>query len=250
MKRKLDWLLKSNRADILLEDKELVVIDKPSGLLVLPDRYNRSLPNLYEILRKELGKVYVVHRIDKETSGVIAFAKSDESHRKLNQQFESRAVEKIYVAICEGNTTSNEGEINLPLAESANGIMLVNKKKGKEAVTNYTIVEHFQGYALVGAIPRTGRTHQIRVHLREIRLPILGDPLYGNGEPFFLSGVKANYKKEGEEKPLLNRTALHAAKLTFEHPASGEWLTCEAPLPKDMKTVLKYLRKFRAPVEA
>jgi len=250
MKRKLDWLLNSKDAGILFEDHDILVIDKPSGLLVLPDRYHRSLPNLYEILRQELGKVFVVHRIDKETSGIIVFAKNAESHKNLNAQFESRAVEKIYVAICKGSADSNEGEIDVPLAESAEGIMMARKKNGKEAVTSYTVVEHFQGYALVGAIPRTGRTHQIRVHLREIGLPILGDPLYGNGEPFFLSGVKSNYRKEGEEKPLLNRTALHAAKLTFDHPLSAKRMIWEAPLPKDMKTVLKYLRKFRAAAEA
>ncbi|MBI4427723.1 MAG: RNA pseudouridine synthase [Ignavibacteriales bacterium] len=208
------------------------------------------MPNLYEILRGELGKVYVVHRIDKETSGVIAFAKTAKSHKKLDEEFKCRAVEKIYIAVCEGTIESKEGEIDLPLAESAEGVMYVMKKKGKEANTSYTIVEHFQGYVLVGAIPRTGRTHQIRVHLREIGLPILGDPLYGNGEPFYLSAVKVNYRKEGEEKPLLNRTALHAAKLTFEHPLSGGRVTCEAPLPKDMKTVVNYLRKFRSVGEA
>jgi len=246
MKRRLDWRLRSNGAEILVEDPELIVIDKPAHLLVLPDRYNRSLPNLFEILKKELGKVYVVHRIDKETSGVIVFAKTSEAHKALNHQFERKHVEKLYLAICEGTPSASDGEISLPLTESSNGIMRVGKKGGKESVTRYHILEEFQGYCFIELYPKTGRTHQIRIHLREIGLPILCDPLYGNGNPFFLSQVKERYKKAGEEKPLLSRTALHAAKIAFKHPATEQFIACEAPLPKDMRTTLNYLRKFRS----
>jgi 23S rRNA-/tRNA-specific pseudouridylate synthase len=124
--------------------------------------------------------------------------------------------------------------------------MKVDKKKGKEAVTEFSVLEQFQGYAFVEARPKTGRLHQIRVHLQAIGLPILGDNIYGRGEGFFLSQVKSGYKSAGDEKPLLSRTALHAASLTFHHPTTSESVTAQAKLPKDMNSVLKYLRKFRA----
>jgi 23S rRNA pseudouridine955/2504/2580 synthase/23S rRNA pseudouridine1911/1915/1917 synthase len=108
------------------------------------------------------------------------------------------------------------------------------------------VVELFKGYTLIELMPQTGRQHQIRVHLQALGTPIVGDPLYGDGKGFYLSAIKPGYKSEGEEKPLLNRTALHAASLTVDHPTTGERLTFTAPLPKDMSSVLKYLRKLRS----
>lgn len=247
VKRKLTWLLQSRGVGIVEEDDALMVLDKPSNFLVLPDRYNQSLPNLSTIIREELGEIFVVHRIDRETSGLIVFAKTVEAHASLNRQFEGREVEKIYHAIVLGMPSQNEGTINAPLSESARqkGIMRVDEKGGKEAVTEYKILEEFKGYAFVEARPKTGRTHQIRVHLQSIGTPILGDQKYGGGEGFYLSQVKSGYKGVEEEKPLLHRTGLHAAGLSFSHPASGERLQFSLPLPKDMKSVLKYLRKFR-----
>ena len=247
MKRKLDWLLHSKNVEIVFEDEHLLVLNKPANLLVLPDRYNEKLPNLSSILNGELGKVYVVHRIDRETSGVIVFAKTPTAHAKLSSQFEGRDVEKVYQAIVVGTAINDEGCIDAPLAESARqpGVMRVVQKGGKESITDYIVLERFRGYAFVGIRPRTGRTHQIRVHLQSIGVPILADKLYGDGRGFFLSGIKEHYKSEGEEKPLLERTALHAAAIGFSHPATGERLSLTIPMPKDMSSVLKYLRKFR-----
>lgn len=246
MKRKLDWLLKSKGVEIVFEDQELLVLNKPANLLVIPDRYDKSLPNVAGILRNELGTIFVVHRIDKETSGLIVFAKTAEAHADLNAQFEKREVSKTYLAIVVGELSQKDGSIDLPLSEDSEGrIMRVDMKKGKEAKTEYTVLEQFRGYALLGVKPQTGRMHQIRVHLRELGTPILADGLYGNGAGFFLSHVKAGYKSGEEEKPLLARTALHAARLTFKHPRTLQPMSCEADLPKDMKAVLKYLRKFR-----
>lgn len=248
MKRKLTWLLKSRGVEIVEEDEALMVLDKPSNLLVLPDRFNQGLPNLSTIIREELGEIFVVHRIDRETSGLIVFAKTAEAHASLNRQFEGREVEKTYHAIVLGVPAQNEGTINAPLSESPRqkGMMRVDEKGGKDAVTEYKVLEEFKGYAFVEVRPKTGRTHQIRVHLQSIGAPILGDLKYDGGEGFFLSQVKPGYKGVEEERPLLNRTALHAAGLSFLHPSSGERLQFSLPLPKDMKSVLKYLRKFRA----
>ena len=245
MKRKLDFLLRTQNVDVVFEDEALIVLNKPAHLLVLPDRYDQTLHNLQTLLSDELGTIFTVHRIDKETSGLVLFAKTAAGHANLSQQFENRTVSKVYKAIVHGDPPEQHGEINLPLSER-NRRMRVDEKNGKESATDFTVLERFHGYAFVEARPRTGRMHQIRVHLKEIGLPIVGDPLYGDGKPFFLSGVKSNYKVEGEEKPLLTRTALHASSLHMLHPGSGQEMRFEADLPKDMRTVLKYLRKFRS----
>ncbi len=248
MKRKLELILKAHNGSVLYEDPSVIVIEKPPHLLVLPDRYNRSLPNLYEMLREEFGEIFVVHRIDKETSGVIVFAKDAAAHGILNSQFEHRDIHKKYAAIVVGRPSEADGVIDAPISESPAhpGVMKVNRKHGKPSVTSYRVDELFDGYAFVEALPESGRQHQIRVHLASIGLPIMCDKIYGDGEPFFLSRVKANYYSQGEEKPLLSRAALHAGSITFTHPATGEQMTFESPLPKDMRSVLNYLRKFKS----
>ncbi len=244
--REIPTILPLN-ATTVFEDDEILVLDKPSGLLVLPDRYDPSIPNLYELLSGRYGRIFVVHRIDKETSGLIVFAKTEQSHQLLSQQFEGRRAEKLYAAICIGATEDSGGVIDAPIAESSRkkGMMRIDPKGGKEARTEYTVVEHFAEYMLVEAKLLTGRTHQIRIHLSSIHLPILGDDMYGGGDGFYLSAVKPGYRPKEEEKPLLSRVALHARRLTIVHPGTGKQLVFESDLPKDMKIVLKYLRKFR-----
>ena len=233
--------------NVVFEDNDLIVIDKPAGMLVLLDRYDLSLPNLYGILKKKYGQLFVVHRIDKETSGLIIFAKSEESHQSLNSQFEHRETEKEYQALCKGEPEVEEGQIELSLAEDKGKKerMKVNRVAGKEAITNYSVLERFDGYSLIQVRPRTGRTHQIRVHLKAIGLPILGDSLYATGEGFYLSQIKPAYRTNGVEKPLLDRTALHASRLSITHPRTGQRISFEAEMPKDMRITLNYLRKFR-----
>jgi len=247
MKRKLKWRIESTRSEIIHDDDDLLVLNKPPRLLVLPDRYIKTLANLYTILMEELGKVFVVHRIDRETSGVILFAKNAEAHTDLNKQFEERRVDKTYQAIVVGSPNQDEGLIDLPLAEDRRdvGLVSVDRRNGKEAVTTFKVLERFSGYAFLELKPKTGRMHQIRVHLQSIGLPILADGSYGTGRGFFLSDVKASFRVEGEEKPLLDRTALHAAGITLVHPSTRALVTFSAPLPKDMVSVLRYLRKFR-----
>ncbi len=233
--------------DVVYEDDEVLVLDKPSGLLVLPDRYDQSIANLLNILTLRYGRIFVVHRIDKETSGLVVFAKTELSHRSLSQQFEQRATEKVYAAICLGEQKEGGGEIDLPMSEHSGkkGKMRVDRLHGKEARTLYTVTERFKGYTFVEARPKTGRTHQIRLHLSSVHLPILGDNLYGGGAGFYLSSVKPGYRTKEEEKPLLSRVALHARRISFVHPTVGNPVTFDSDLPKDMHIVLNYLRKFR-----
>jgi len=244
---KLEHILKKSGGGILLEDAAVLAINKPAGLLVLPDRYDHNLLNFYDLLKETFGTIFVVHRIDRETSGVVLFAKTAEAHAQLNTAFEHRQVEKKYRAIVAGTSHTDSDSINLSILENEHGIrkMKIDMKRGKEARTDYTVLERFNGYALVEARPHTGRTHQIRVHLSAIGLPILADPLYSDGRGFFLSTIKRNYQGKEEEQPLLGRTALHAFSLSFSHPVTSGNILVQAPLPKDMEAVLKALRKYQ-----
>jgi RluA family pseudouridine synthase len=246
MRWQLEHILKKSGGGILAEDDTLIVINKPAGLLVLPDRYDRSIINLSELLREVIEPLFVVHRIDRETSGVVLFAKTAEAHAFLNDAFESREVRKSYLAIVAGSQIPDAGAIDLPIGESEGKVrkMRIDSRRGKEARTEFRVVERYNGYALLDVRPHTGRTHQIRIHLAAKNLPIVADPLYGDGQPFFLSAIKRNYKTKGEEQPLLWRTALHAHSLSFTHPVTKEMMSIEAPLPKDMGAVVKALRKY------
>ena len=248
MHRKLKWRLESTDSEIVSEDDLVLVLNKPHGLLVLPDRFRHELPNLYGILQEELGKIFVVHGIDKETSGIIVFAKTAEAHAAMSAQFEKRLVELTYSGIALGAPAAEEGDIDLPIEEIPRnpGVMRVNRKLGKEAITKYKVVETFQGYSFLELTPKTGRMHQIRVHLKSLGAPLIADKLYGDGRGFFLSDIKHGYKSTGDEKPLLDRTALHASVISLMHPQTGEHVSFSAALPKDMISVLRYLRKFKA----
>lgn len=240
MKRHLESFLRHHRTSIVYEDAHLLVLNKPSGLLVLPDRYDRSLVNLYEGLRAELGAIYVVHRIDRETSGVLVFSKTAQAHASLSSSFQGRLVKKTYVAIVQGRTTVLEGEIrgDVPVRQG-------NSVVDRASESSYRVLESFRRHSLVEVMPVTGRTHQIRIHLRSIGLPIVGDRLHGTGRPFHLSEIKSSYKPTGEgEKPLLDRVALHACELRCLHPVTQQAMVFRAELPKDMRSVLNALRKY------
>lgn len=242
MRRRIDWYLRSHAARIAYEDEHLLVIDKPSGLLVLPDRFDRSLPNLYEGLRSELGEVFVVHRIDRETSGLLVFAKNAQAHAVLSRLFEDRMVDKTYVAISRGVSSRPGGEILAKVTVRKDGGVVE-----RAAESRYRVLEAFRGHCLVEVKPVTGRTHQIRIHLASIGLPIVADTLHGDGRPFYLSDIKASYRPGAVgERPLLARTALHAAELHLPHPLGGQALAVRSELPKDMRSVVRALRKYSA----
>ena len=232
--------------DILFENEELIAVNKPSGMLTLPDRHDGELQSLRGLLQAKYGHIFVIHRLDKDTSGVIVFAKDEVTHKYMSQLFEDRSIEKIYLGLVHGTPDPSADSIQEPIAEhpAKNGSMIIHHK-GKAAHTDYEVVENFGKFSLVSFNIHTGRTHQIRVHCKFIGHPIACDPLYGDGKPVLLSSFKKKFKlskNEEEEKPILARLALHAHKISFTD-LHGEQLTIEAPLPKDMRALIAQLSK-------
>jgi RluA family pseudouridine synthase len=240
---------RGDQIEILYEDDHVIAVNKPANLLVLPDRYNASLPHLLGMLKESKGKIFVVHRIDKETSGLILFARTPEAHAALNHDFRKHLVRKTYLALARGKASKKEGEIDLPIVASRRerGRMIVDEDSGKESLTYYVVLEEFNGFSLVEAKPESGRTHQIRIHLSSIGLPIVADSVYGNGRPLFLSSFKPRYKSSGEERPLIDRLALHASSIVVKHPAMKKRLELSAEPPRDMRAALNALRKYAQP---
>jgi len=233
---------------IVFEDNNFIALNKPSGLLSIPDREGKEV-SLKRLLQEKHDEIFTVHRLDRDTSGLIVFAKNERAHRHLSIQFEERQTEKIYVGLVLGCPANKKGTINLPIAENTvnRGTMLIHRR-GKEAITDYELLEDFGRYAWMQFRIHTGRTHQIRVHLKDMGHPIVADTLYGDGHPLLLSSIKNKYKlsrNDLEERPLLNRLALHALKLKFMR-LSGETLEVEAPIQKDMKASLQQLNKIVA----
>lgn len=234
--------------EIIHQDEDLIIVNKPPFMLAIPDRYDPLKANLKTILRKKFEEVYTVHRIDKETSGIMCFARNEVAHKHLSQQFENRHTEKIYHALVEGVLHEKEGIIDKAIAASKTqiGKMVINDR-GKESVTHYKVLEEFKHYSLVEADIKTGRTHQIRVHFESIGYPLMIDSIYGRKEEFNLSDIKLrryNLKKGTEERPLMTRSTLHAYSLSLDHPTTGERLKFTANLPKDFRAVLNQLRKW------
>lgn len=212
--------------NILFADEHILVLDKPAGLPVLPDGWEKDAPYLVKMLEEEFGKIFIVHRLDKTTSGVMVFARTAEAHRALNIQFENHETEKVYHAILEGNPNWNEKVAKFPLRADVGKKhrTAVDDRRGKPSETRFRILKRYQDWALVEAKPMTGRTHQIRVHAYALGHPLVGDVLYG-----------------GSETDLILRPALHAWSLTFAHPAAGERLTFKAEKPEDFVSALECL---------
>jgi 23S rRNA pseudouridine955/2504/2580 synthase/23S rRNA pseudouridine1911/1915/1917 synthase len=234
---------------IFYEDEHLLVVDKPSGLLTIPDRFGNK-ESLQAELEKRYGKVFVVHRLDRETSGILCFARNEAAHRHLSMQFEHHTTDKFYHALVDGVLHHEEGEINKPIGEHPTipGKMVV-ASWGKPSLTFYRALEHFAHFTLVETLIKTGRTHQIRVHLKHIGYPLAVDAVYGRREAFFLSEVKGKKYKSGkfteeEEKPLMARSSLHSSRLRLDHPVTEERLEFRSELPKDFAAVLNQLRKW------
>ncbi len=230
---------------VLEENNDFIAINKPAGLLTIPDREGKEV-SLKQILKERFGEIFTVHRLDRETSGVVVFAKNEDSHRELSRLFESRETTKIYNGLVLGNPATSSGTIDQPISEhpSKKGLMTVYKK-GKESITEYEVLENFRFYTWMQFRILTGRTHQIRVHMKYLGHPIVCDPLYGDGKPVLISSIKKkNYnlaKNEDEERPVLSRLALHAAELKFS--LNGNHYHLQAELPKDLRALLNQLKK-------
>lgn len=241
---------KSN-LDILHEDNDLIIVNKPASMLTIPDRFKPLLPNVLGELKKKYGEVFIVHRLDRETSGVLCFARNAAAHRHLSMQFEKHTPTKVYWLLVEGAMeTGAEGLIDAALGEdeSRAGSMRV-VSKGKPSMTEYKAVSYFRHYTVVEATPRTGRTHQLRVHFAHIGHPPAVDALYGQHTALYLSEIKQrkfNLKKHSDEQALLSRVPLHALSLTVLHPTTLVPVTFTAPLPKDLYAVHQQLGKWDA----
>lgn len=210
---------------VLFEDDDLLAVDKPEGLPAVPGGTKGSV-SLLGILRDGRGmRFYTVHRLDKEASGVILFAKNAAAHRHLNMQFAARAVEKTYMALVHGRVQVRDGVIARPLREFGSGRVAVDAEKGKASLTRFAVVRTLGSYTLLRVHPLTGRRHQIRVHLYDLGHPIVGDPLYGD-------------RKMQRE---FLRLMLHARSIAFEHP-SGQKVIVKSPLPDSFRAVLERLR--------
>jgi len=228
------------KLDIVHEDDDIIVINKPRGMVVHPAAGNHT-GTLVNALLKHCGtslsdingviRPGIVHRIDKDTSGILVIAKNNRSHSILSDLLKEHDINRIYTAIAEGIITEERGTIDAPIGRHPvdRKKMAVNTRNGRHAVTHFRVLERFRSATLLEVKLETGRTHQIRVHMAYIGHPVVGDPKYGpKNAPFPIAGQ-----------------ALHAAELTFRHPASGEEMVFSAPLPRDMEEILATLRKRR-----
>ncbi len=234
--------------ELIHEDADLLVVSKPAGLLTIPDRAGNK-DNLVTALEKHYGKVFVVHRLDRETSGILCFGRNEAAHRHLSMQFEHHTSDKYYYALLDGVLHHDEGEIDKPIGEhpSIAGKMAIIHT-GKPSLTYYRAIERFRHYTLAEALLKTGRTHQIRLHFQSIGYPLAVDAVYGRRSAFFLSEIKGKAYRSGkysdEERPMMERTSLHAYRLRIDHPTTNERLEFKADLPKDFQAVLSQLRKW------
>jgi len=239
--------------DVIYEDDDLIIINKQPDIIVHPARGNThgTLVNALAFYSEELSnglgefRPGIVHRLDKNTSGVMVVTKNNPSQWKIAKQFENRRINKTYLAIVHGTPDLNADRIKAPLGihPRIREKYAIRPETGKEAITFYKVLEAFRGFSLLELTPKTGRTHQIRVHLSYIKHPIVADDLY-DGKlvyPWQLADAEP-----AVQEPILSRAALHAFSLEFTHPTTNKMIKFEAPLPGDMQNLLDALRKYRA----
>lgn len=237
--------------DILFEDRDIIIVNKKAGMVVhpAPGHMRGTLANalLYHCPDIEgtggEARPGIVHRLDKDTSGVIVVAKNQNAHIKLSSLFESRTIYKEYLTVVYGEVPSESGKIELPIGRHPTDrtkMAVVEGSKGRPAETHWTVQERFEGVTVLSVVLKTGRTHQIRVHCASMRHPIVGDLVYGS------SKALRPFQKKPDVFNLLNvaeRQMLHAHRMEFVHPVSGEIMSFTAPLPEDMSHLLNGLRQ-------
>jgi len=237
--------------DVLYEDDALIVVNKPAGMIVHPAAGISSGTLVNALLAHcthlaGIGGVQrpgIVHRLDKDTSGVLVVAKTDFAHQSLSVQFKEHKVQKIYLTLVCGVPAQDSGRINAPIGRSVRNRkkMAVTDIRSRDAITDFTVLQRYDGFALVQAIPKTGRTHQIRVHFAHIGHPIVGDQTYGGGHKRAVHEARDPKLKQAMAQ--LNRQALHAHVLGFLHPSTMEYVEFTAPIPKDIQMILNVLRE-------
>lgn len=238
------------RIQIIHQDEDILVINKPAGISVTKDRSGRE--DLIPILQKQLPKLpqlLLVHRLDKDTSGVLILAKTSQAQSLYASAFEKRLLKKTYLALITAAVMHSSGVIKTPIARSRkNPKIMVPDPRGKPAVTNWKLLADFGMVALLAVSPVTGRTHQIRVHLSNMHLPLAIDPLYGSTRPIMLSDFKAKYKvrRGREEKPLIERLTLHAYQLEIPQESNLPAAIFIAPLDNKFAATIKMLTKHNA----
>ena len=230
--------------DVVYEDKALLVINKPAGLVVHPGAGNQRGTLLNGLLHhapelESLPRAGIVHRLDKDTSGLLLVAKTLPSHTALTRRLADREISRHYLAVCTGVLTGG-GKIDEPIGRHrTDRTRMCVRDDGRPAVTHYTVIERFRAHTYINVRLETGRTHQIRVHFAHRRHPLLGDPVYGGR----LALPKGASETLATTLRRFRRQALHAAKLGFEHPETGEPISLEAPLPADFAGLLDALRE-------
>lgn len=227
---------------ILYEDDDFFLVNKPPFISTLEDRHEKV--NLLALAKEYSSDAQVCHRLDKETSGVLAIAKHPIAYRHLSMQFEHRQVEKVYHAIVDGTHHFDNVLVDAPILKQEDGRAKISKREGKPAQTYFSSLKSYRLHTLVECRPVTGRMHQIRVHLASQGASITGDEMYG-GKPFLLSAIKKrgfNLKKDTEEQTFMKRMALHAFSLEF-HDLSNKKQKIEAPYPKDIQALIRQLEQ-------
>jgi 23S rRNA pseudouridine1911/1915/1917 synthase len=243
---------------VIYEDENIIAVNKASGISVGGDRWDETRDRLDRLVSEAIQpvtKVLTVHRIDRETSGLVVFAKHEAAHRRLSLAFEGRDVAKSYIAIVHGRPSWQEAACDLPLVPNGNKrhMTIIDKYRGKKSLTRFRFLGSAGNYSVLEALPETGRTHQIRVHAVAMGLPIVCDALYGTDKPVLLSAIKKNWRGDVlEEKPLLARLGLHAAELSLSTVTisgktadiSDKNYNIKAPIPHDMAVLIKQMEKI------